>query len=519
MMNFEFKIAALRFTESSDPVRGLQILRTLLGQADWKRMLGADGFLPGSNTVIDDQFLFGRNTEFSEQDLTELLNVICALLWELTNGLNNAVTFENTEGSFQMRIERQTHSKQHLDDDHVDDYIFENTKTETISGPNSAPAFQLSFTSTHRTVHWMRGENTGVRVNGTLRLTLDDRTLFEALHHNMLFETKDILSILGRYAASKRGRPDLAIQIGDYLRHRPVQYTPAEIGDFWKSVYAHNALFTGWHTDMQAEAIEFIKTRLASKPRPLALLDFGIANGALYQALKPEILAGIRLHGLAHSAQLDPSKKPIGAEAFTVDVQPDMTELLRSKGGTFDMALCTYVFAYLDDAERREVLSALMHAVRPDGEIVLVLHHPASSISEQYNEYRPYWLVLFELFQALVENQHSVAQKCYGRLIDHLGSCTHIGPDVKQRVEKYMAIVGHALHDSNAPRDKVPEELQEMFAEVRNQLIIPSTFRPILNPLTDLPLPPGLELVRHQVLYDVKKQPVATGLVLKRKLT
>jgi SAM-dependent methyltransferase len=146
---------------------------------------------------------------------------------------------------------------------------------------------------------------------------------------------------------------------------------PVASGDYWRRIFENNPSFSSWHEAKQSEVKNEIVAKLRQGRVPLRVLDYGIGNMGLYRCLDGDLMDSLDLTGVSESQQHDADDELISRFRVNVVVGSGLSPLFAIPSGSKDRIISSYVFAYLDDSIRADLLREFARILAPTGELIL----------------------------------------------------------------------------------------------------------------------------------------------------
>lgn len=219
---------------------------------------------------------------------------------------------------------------------------------------------------------------------------------------------------------------------------------PLDSAAYWRGIFTRHPGFCSWQTPRQAAVRAAIESTLSRLPRPARVLDFGVGNLGLYHALAPELLDGLSLTGVSESAQHDPHDPLLARMRGKVLVTPQSLPLALPTASV-DLALATYVLAYLDEARRRQLLLEFARVIAPGGRLLLALHHPESRRHDSFRRSAPFWQHAERAYVGLLAGDYDAAARHTSAAEAHVQDGFHDDPQHARYLRSHLRTAARFL--------------------------------------------------------------------------
>jgi SAM-dependent methyltransferase len=294
---------------------------------------------------------------------------------------------------------------------------------------------------------------------------------------------------------------------------------------YWQRVFRGNPELTSWQAGQQARVRAAVQSRLNATPGAQRVLDFGIGNLALYRALDPDLMRRITLLGITESQQHDTDDPLFDRSRIEILIGPGLEPFARVARESQHHVVCSYVFAYLDEPTRAQALQRFARVLVPGGRLTLVLHHPRGARARKLQASAPYWPAARTLYACLLDRDYDDA---HARLLelDAFLQATFAGEPVYRRylasylktARRFLTLFGRP----DRPHTDIPDAAWQDCVDTqrlidREQAMTCDSFRPVVDPLADLPLPSELgDVVVSEQVNPISGQPIANILCARR---
>lgn len=294
---------------------------------------------------------------------------------------------------------------------------------------------------------------------------------------------------------------------------------------YWQRIFRRNPQLCSWQTGPQARVRDAVQSRLNETPGARRVLDFGIGNLGLYRVLDHDLMRRITLLGISESQQHDAADPLFDRSRIQILIGPGLTPFARVAPRSQDHAVCTYVFAYLSEQARAEALQCLARVLVPGGRLTLVLHHPRGARARKLQASASYWPAARTLYARLLERRYAEARALL-RELDALLETTFASDGAHQRyLASYLKTARCFLRmfgQPDRPHTSVPpaawqdcEDTQRLID--RERAMTCDSFRPVADPLVDLPLPDELsEINVREHVNPLSGRPIANLLCARK---
>jgi SAM-dependent methyltransferase len=294
---------------------------------------------------------------------------------------------------------------------------------------------------------------------------------------------------------------------------------------YWQRVFRGNPELCSWQAGQQVRVRDAVQSRLNETPGAQRVLDFGAGNLGLYRALDPDLMRRITLLGISESPQHDPDDPLFDRCRIQILIGPGLQPFARVAAESQDHVVCSYVFAYLNERTRARALQRFARVLVPGGRLTLVLHHPRGARARKLQASAPYWPALRTLYARLLERRYAEAHAALRELDAFLQAAFGNEPAYHRYLASYLKTARRFLAMFGQPDQshiQIPhvalldcEDTQRLID--REQAMTCDSFRPVLDPLADLPLASELtEVVSSEHLDPISGRPIANVLCARK---
>jgi SAM-dependent methyltransferase len=288
--------------------------------------------------------------------------------------------------------------------------------------------------------------------------------------------------------------------------------------DYWRRIFKNNPNFSSWNTPKQSQVKNEILNKLDQGKKPLRILDYGIGNMGLYRCFDDSLLNRIQLTGISQSQQYDEDDKLIKNFQIKIIIGKDLSPFSEILSESNDYVISSYVFAYLEKNKHAKLLEEFCRVLVPNGEIILILHHPDGRRNKKFKLSEPYWTKTLELYTQLIYGSYNAAKISLDSIKNYLYST--FSDDVKYRnyLESYIKVAVKFLEYYYTNAEKNCTMLEDALFDFKSMIQLVKreftmtykSFQPIKNPKTDIVLPPGLLFSQLTECFDPTDQtPIA----------
>ena len=279
---------------------------------------------------------------------------------------------------------------------------------------------------------------------------------------------------------------------------------PVASKDYWQRIFRNNPRFSSWqHAKQRAVKREILKS-LGGSRDPLRVLDFGIGNLGLYHCFDHALLDRLELTGISESEQHDPNDELLTRYRIDVITGEGVSPLEAIRSESMDVVISTYVLAYLNGATRARLLEELGRVLAPNGELVLVLHHPAGRRNRAFKRSYRYWISARQLYLQLLDGRWANARQTLAGLAHLLSE--HFPDDVQHRRylasyirtgARFVEMFCRSAKEASAIPEQAFIDCEETVRLIDREFAMTcQSFNPIHDPIGDLVLPASLRVAR-----------------------
>jgi SAM-dependent methyltransferase len=288
--------------------------------------------------------------------------------------------------------------------------------------------------------------------------------------------------------------------------------------DYWRRIFKNNPDFSSWQTQKQLHVRNELIRKLDQDKRQLRILDYGIGNMALYLCFDDDLLARIHLTGMSESLQHDANDRLNRKFKTRILVGEGLSPFSQIPSESKDYVISSYVLAYLPESRRAELIEECCRVLVPDGELILILHHPNSRRKRKFELSERYWMKTRQLYVHLLERKYQSAQADLNEITGYLDATFSDDASYRKYLESYLktgAKFLQLLSLNGSEYGPIPREAlldcKRMIRLIQREFTMTChAFQPIKNPRTDIVLPPELSVSELTECLDPTDQtPIA----------
>jgi SAM-dependent methyltransferase len=224
------------------------------------------------------------------------------------------------------------------------------------------------------------------------------------------------------------------------------------------------------------------------------------------------------LTGISQSQQHDEDDKLIKNFRIKIIIGKDLSPFSEILSESNDYVISSYVFAYLEKNRRAKLLEEFCRVLAPNGELILILHHPDGRRNKKFKLSEPYWTKTLELYTQLMHGSYNAAKINLDSIKNYL--CNTFSGDVKYRnyLESYIKVAVKFLENYYTNPEKNCIMLEGTLLDFKSMIQLVKrestmtykSFQPIKNPKTDIVLPTRLLFSQLTECFDPTDQtPIA----------
>lgn len=310
----------------------------------------------------------------------------------------------------------------------------------------------------------------------------------------------------------QRDDTDLALKIAAPMQAMAAACAiPVTSGEYWSRIFRRNPEFCSWRASQQAEVLEAIKSEIDTvKRRRIRVLDFGIGSLGLYRALDDSYVRAMVLTGISESKQHNDADPWIAQHSIRIFVGPGVKPLYDLTPSSFDMVICTYVFAYLSDEMRARALAGFCRALAPGGKLLLVLHHPEGDRARKITQAKRYWPLARHVYTSLLNGNYALSKRLLLRSLQMLDHAFSADYEYLNYLVSYLRSADQVLERYIHANTRVKPIPDVAIADCEGTLklidrevsMTCDRFHPVKDPEEDLTLPSALALHSLRVCRD-----------------
>jgi SAM-dependent methyltransferase len=288
--------------------------------------------------------------------------------------------------------------------------------------------------------------------------------------------------------------------------------------DYWRRIFKNNPNFSSWNTPKQSQVKNEILNKLNQGKKPLRILDYGIGNMGLYRCFENSLLNRIQLTGISQSQQHDENDKLIRNFQIKILIGKDLSPFSEILSESNDYIISSYVFAYLEKNRHAKLLEEFCRVLVPNGELILVLHHPDGRRNKKFKLSETYWTKTLELYTQLIYGNYNTAKINLDSIQKYLYDTFSDDVKYKNYLESYIKVgvkflehyYTHTVKDCTILENAL-FDFKSMIQLVKREFTMTyKSFQPIKNPKTDIVLPPRLLFSQLIECFDPTDQtPIA----------